>query len=195
MTKHWKAAQVAALCGALCIGTCTAADAPRPLSERAVDLTGISVAFGPAGGAEDLVIRALSTAKRSIRLCGHEFRSARIAKTLAEARVNKHIDIAVVVDSKANDQEDSTGKSKVTLNQLAEAKVPVRLVRAFEQTRGSFVIVDDETILTGSLEFSDTGRRNSSDVIVLWNRPDVAGQYARHWRSIWQQGTAYQVKR
>jgi len=172
-----------------------AADAPRPTSDRAVDLTGLSVGFGPSAGADELVTRVIGSAKRRIRVCGRVFASARMAKLLADAREKRQIDVAVVLDAKANTQEDMTGKSKAAMNQLAAAKVPTRLARAFERTNGNFIVVDDETVLTGSFEFADQARRSSNDVMVLWKRPDVGGEYLKHWESIWHQAIAYQGRK
>ena len=175
--------------------TAHAAETARPIGDRARDLTGVSVGFSPSAGSEELVSRAIGSAKRRIRLCGHSFGSAKVAKLLADARENRHVDVSVVLDAKANTQEDMSGKSKLAMNQLVVAKIPTRLSRAFERTLGNFIVVDDETVLTGSFEFADSVRRSSSDVMVLWKRPDVGAEYMKHWESIWHQAVAYQAKK
>ena len=175
--------------------TAHAAETSRPIGDRALDLTGVSVGFGPSAGSEELVFRAIGSAKRRIRLCGHSFGSSKIAKLLSDARENRHIDVSVVLDAKANTQEDMSGKSKLAMNQLVTAKVPTRLSRAFERTLGNFIVVDDETVLTGSFEFADSARRSSNDVMVLWKRPDVGAEYMKHWESIWHQAVAYQARK
>src|ERR1035437_7092396 len=57
----------------------------------------LEVAFSPNGGATDLVIKVIHSAKTSIRVLAYSFTSAPIAQALVEA--HKHgVDVQVVVD-------------------------------------------------------------------------------------------------
>ncbi|HGE3711787.1 TPA: phospholipase D-like domain-containing protein, partial [Escherichia coli] len=51
-------------------------------------------------------------------------------------------------------------------------------------------IVDGNTVETGSYNFSRAAaRKNSENVVVLKNMPDVAAQYLEHWQDRWNKGT------
>ncbi|WP_252493850.1 phospholipase D-like domain-containing protein, partial [Escherichia coli] len=52
------------------------------------------------------------------------------------------------------------------------------------------IIVDGNTVETGSYNFSRAAaRKNSENVVVLKNMPDVAAQYLEHWQDRWNKGT------
>ena len=179
----------------LAAGSTEAGPAPTPLSgAQPINLTGASVGFAPFGGAADLQLSVIASAKKRLLVCGFQFSSAKVAAALADAHIQRRVAVAVVLDAQSNTRGDMDGKCKAAILQLTTAKIQTRLVRAFDQTRGNFMVVDDETVQTGSFGFTEGAARSSSDVIVLRKRPDLATEYTRHWESIWHRGVAYSVR-
>ncbi len=64
--------------------------------------------------------------------------------------------------------------------------IPLRTVDAFPIHHDKVIIVDGNTVETGSYNFSRAAaRKNSENVVVLKNMPDVAAQYLEHWQDRW----------
>lgn len=54
------------------------------------------------------------------------------------------------------------------------------------------VVVDGLTVETGSFNYtSAAAKRNSENVLVIWNDGPLAGRYITHWQSRWEQGQQY----
>ena len=151
----------------------------------------IETAFSPDGGAEALVVRTIQSAKKSIRLAAYSFTSPVVVRALLDAK-RRGVDVMVVVDRKSNLTDGGGGKSKAALNLLVNADIPVRTVSAYAIHHDKFIVADQRHVETGSFNYSDAAaRRNSENVIVIWNNPDVAAAYTRHWNSRYEQGIAY----
>lgn len=175
---------------------CAVAQGSRPVSERPVDMAGVSVGFAPYAGAEELVLRTIASAKKRLRVCARLLSSERIARALVTAKVKNRVDVAVVVDGRAFMQEDPTGKARTAMELLTGEGVPLRLVRSFERMADNFIIADDSNVQIGSMDYSEAGaHRFSGSVVVLRQRADVAQEYTKHWESIWRQGLAFQQRR
>jgi phosphatidylserine/phosphatidylglycerophosphate/cardiolipin synthase-like enzyme len=152
----------------------------------------IDVAFSPEGGAEQLVLSAINAAHSSIRLSAYSFTSGPVVQALLAAKRERHVDVAAVIDYKSNISEDRSGKAKAALNLLVNAGIPTRLINVYPIHHDKFIIVDGLHVETGSFNYSAAAAHsNSENVVVLWNRPDVAAAYLAHWTSRWSQGTAY----
>ncbi|OYU43473.1 MAG: phospholipase [Burkholderiales bacterium PBB4] len=138
------------------------------------------VAFSPGGGAEDLVIKALHTARREIKLMAYSFTSANIVRALLAAK-KRGVDVAVVVDYKSNIDDSRSSKSRSALSALAESGIDVRTLDAFAIAHDKVVIVDAETVQTGSFNYSASAEaRNSENVLVAWQNPRLAEIYLTH---------------
>ena len=157
-----------------------------PASAQATD-----VAFSPDGGAEALVLKTIGSARTSIRLAAYSFTSPPVVRALLDAK-RRGVDVAVVVDYKNNLSESRSNAPREALNLLVNAGIPTRTVSAYAIHHDKYIVVDGLHVETGSFNFSTAAaRRNSENVIVVWNNPAVARQYIAHWQSRWAQGQPY----
>ena len=153
----------------------------------------VEVAFSPRQGAEELVVKAISSACSSIRLAAYSFTSPVVVRALVAAR-KRGVDVAVVVDEKNNLAEASSKAPAQALNLLVASGIPTRTVSAFAIHHDKYIVVDGLHVETGSFNFTTSAAaRNSENVLVLWNHPDVARQYIAHWQSRWELGRAYRL--
>ncbi|KAF3458075.1 phospholipase D family protein [Ralstonia solanacearum] len=159
---------------------------------NAPDSQAVEIAFSPDGRAEALVLKVIRSAKSSIRLAGYTFTSPAIVRALADAK-RRGVDVAVVVDYKNNLVENRSNTSRQALNLLVNAGIPTRTVSVYPIHHDKYIVVDGLHVETGSFNFTTAAaRRNSENVVVLWNNPDAARQYIAHWQSRWEQGQQYQ---
>ncbi|RBQ33702.1 phospholipase D family protein [Rahnella aquatilis] len=165
--------RVALLVMLLSTGVCTASAAPS-----------VQVGFSPEGSAQQLVLQTVSDARQSIRLMGYSFTSPDIAGALVAAK-KRGVDVQVVLDEGSN-----RGKASVAaMNLLVNAGIPVRTVSQFKIMHDKVIIIDNQTIETGSYNYTlSAARSNSENALVLHDVPDLAQTYLAHWQSRWALG-------
>lgn len=145
-------------------------------------------AFSPEAGGEALVLKAIHTAKTSIRLAGYTFTSPPAVRALLDAK-QRGVDVAVVVDEAGNRSK----AARQALNLLVNAGIPTRTINVYAIHHDKYMVVDGLHVETGSFNYTaSAAKRNSENVLVLWNYPTLAGQYLAHWQSRWEQGQPYQ---
>jgi phosphatidylserine/phosphatidylglycerophosphate/cardiolipin synthase-like enzyme len=161
-------------------------------SSTVVPATGeVEVAFSPNEGSEALVIKAIDAARKEIRMLAYSFTSAPVTAALLRAK-KRGVDVAVVVDYRNNVTEDRSGKARAALGTLATAGIALRTIRAYPIHHDKTVIVDGAHVETGSFNYSDAAaRKNSENVMVLWDNPKLAAVFKRHWERNWTQGDNY----
>lgn len=154
----------------------------------------IEVGFSPDEGAERLVLRVIDSARSEIRLMAYSFTSVPVTKALLAAR-KRGVDVALVVDAKSNAGEDRSGKARAALSALVNAGCRVRTISTYQIHHDKVLVVDNETVETGSFNFSAAAAdRNSENVIVIWKNPDLAKGYLRHWADRFAQGQDYSTR-
>lgn len=147
----------------------------------------IDVAFSPEAGGEDLVVKAISSARSNIGVAAYSFTSPVIAKALLNAK-RRGVDVRVVVDENGNRSKASLA----ALNLLANAQIPTRTVSRYAIHHDKYMVIDKVTVQTGSFNYSKAAAKsNSENVMVIWNNPDVALRYLKHWQNRFDQGKPY----
>jgi phosphatidylserine/phosphatidylglycerophosphate/cardiolipin synthase-like enzyme len=153
----------------------------------------IETAFSPDGASEALILKVIQSSTRSIRLAAYSFTSPGIVRALIDAK-RRGIDVAVVVDHKQNVNGNSGGaKARAALNLLVNAGIPTRTISRYPIHHDKFIVADGVHTQSGSYNYSEAAaKRNSENVIVIWNNAKVAASYLKHWQSRYEQGTDYQ---
>lgn len=147
----------------------------------------IEVGFAPGEGAEKLVLKVIDGARQEVRLIAYSFTSASVVEALVKAK-KRGVDVQVVVDEKHN-LADRTGKVQHALSTLYHAGIPTRMVSDWPIQHSKVIVADRRHVETGSFNYSASAAdRNSENVLVVWDNPDLAGQYLRHWESRFQRG-------
>lgn len=158
---------------------------------HAADVPQIETAFSPDGGSEALIVKVIQSAKKTIRLSAFSFTSPTVVRALIDAK-RRGVDVAVVVDYKSNIMDDRSGKSRIALNLLANAGIAVRTISTYSIHHDKFIIADEMHVETGSFNYSiSAAKYNSENVLVVWNNPQVAASYLKHWKSRYEQGVDY----
>ncbi|MBI3897516.1 MAG: phospholipase D family protein [Gammaproteobacteria bacterium] len=155
--------------------TARAEDA-QPLPAGATYEVGLS----PYGGALDLVLNGIHSARRSIRVAAYSFSSKPIAEALLEAQ-RRGIDVKVVADEKSNRNYSAT-------KFLANQGVPVRLNGNYPIFHHKFMVIDNDTLETGSFNYSKAAaEKNAENVLLLSHVPTLAAKYAGEWQRLWNE--------
>ena len=147
----------------------------------------VSVGFSPEGSALQLVLKMISEAQQSIRLMGYSFTSPDVVKGLIAAK-RRGVDVKVVLDDRSNH-----GKTSVAaINLLVNAGIPLRTNGRYAIMHDKVIIVDNHTVEAGSFSYTrSAASRNSENVLVINEVPEVAQTYLQHWQSRWDGGTEW----
>lgn len=147
----------------------------------------IDVAFSPDANSEELVLKAIGSARSSIGVAAYSFTSPVISKALLNAK-KRGVDVRVVVDENGNRSKASLA----ALNLLANAGIPTRTISRYAIHHDKYMVIDKTTVQTGSFNYSKAAvKSNSENVVVIWNNTDVALSYLKHWQDRFDQGKPY----
>ena len=147
-------------------------------------------AFGPEQNPESLILDVASSAKSSLRLSAFALSSPAVVKALIGA-ANRGVDVRVVVDRKHNVVDDPKRIGREALDALVAGGVVVRANGAHRLHHDKFMVVDECHVQTGSWNYAESAKRNSENVVVLWNSPAAAKAYLAHWQSRFNEAVPY----
>jgi phosphatidylserine/phosphatidylglycerophosphate/cardiolipin synthase-like enzyme len=149
----------------------------------------IEVAFSPREGSEELVVKAISSAQSSIGMAAYSFTSPVVAKALLNAK-KRGVDVRIVVDENGNKSKASLA----ALNLMVNASIPTRTISRYAIHHDKYMVIDKRTVQTGSFNYSKAASTsNSENVLVVWNNPDLALSYLKHWQDRFDQGKPYKA--
>ena len=145
----------------------------------AVGVYGQDVGFSPGGTALAVVEKAISAAKSEVLMACYEFTSRDVAEAL-EAAAHRGVKVRIVADWKA--AQDRFSQVPV----LQAAGIPVGLDRLYAIMHNKFLVIDGDSVETGSFNYTVAAdKHNGENALVLWDVPEIAGQYAAEWGRLW----------
>lgn len=148
----------------------------------------VEVAFSPNGGGAGMIIKAIDQAKKSVKVQAYSFTNADIAQALLQAS-KRGVEVRVVLD-KSQETEKYTSATF-----LANSGIPVRIDSGFAIAHNKVMILDDETVITGSFNFTKAAEeRNAENVLILRGNKEVARLYRQNWQWRWDASEGYKRK-
>jgi phosphatidylserine/phosphatidylglycerophosphate/cardiolipin synthase-like enzyme len=153
--------------------------APAPLAPTFTQPStacGTTVCFTPGGNCTNLIVQALGEAKTSILAQAYSFTSAPIAKALIDAH-KRGVQVQVILDKSQRTEKYSSADF------LANQGVPTMIDASHAIAHNKVMIIDSETIITGSFNFTKAAQeKNAENVLII---PDklLAAQYIQNWEA------------
>jgi phosphatidylserine/phosphatidylglycerophosphate/cardiolipin synthase-like enzyme len=167
--------------GALLLGALALSCAGRACA----DGPQIEAGFTPAGAgvsAESLVLDAIGGARHSIHVAAYTFTSRSISRALVAAR-QRGVEVRIVVDSEMN------GKHYTAATFTANHGIPTRSNARYENMHDKFMVIDGDTVETGSFNYSYTAAQyNAENALLIRNDAKLAAAYEREWQRLWAEG-------
>jgi len=155
--------------------------------QPAVAAPSVQVGFSPEGSALQLVLKTIESAQQEIRLMGYSFTSPEVVNALVRAK-RRGVDVRIVLDEKGNRSKTSQAAMNVVVN----AGIPLRTNGHYAIMHDKVIIVDNHTVEAGSFNYTrSAASRNSENVLVINEVPEVAQTYLQHWQSRWDGGTEW----
>jgi phosphatidylserine/phosphatidylglycerophosphate/cardiolipin synthase-like enzyme len=138
----------------------------------------ITVCFTPEYGmtpsCTQEVVDALAGAKKSVLVQAYSFTSAPIAKALVDAH-RRGVDVKVILDR----SNRTAHYSAATF--LAHADIPVWIDASHAIAHNKIMIIDDDTILTGSFNFTKAAEQQNAENLLTIRDSTLAEQYTANW--------------
>jgi phosphatidylserine/phosphatidylglycerophosphate/cardiolipin synthase-like enzyme len=133
------------------------------------------VYFSPHGEATDAIIRELNKAKSTVLVQAYTFTSAPIAKAL----VNAHkigVKVEVILDK--SQRTDQYSSATFFLN----AGIPVKIDAKHAIAHNKVMIIDRETVITGSFNFTKAAEENNAENLLIIRDKKLAERYIKNWQ-------------
>lgn len=151
----------------------------------------VEVAFSPNRGALELVLKNIQASRSTLDVMAYSFTSVEVTRALLQA-TKRGVRVRVLVDQDHNFKPGAGSKPLSALSALVTAGAQVRTVSAYAIFHDKVAISDGRHVQTGSFNYSHAAAtRNSENVIVLWNAPQVARVYLEHYERNWQLGQPF----
>ncbi len=139
---------------------------------------GISVYFSPKGGCTAAIVDQLAKATKTIDMQAYSFTSTDIAAALAAAH-DRGVSVRAILDRKDNETGQYSGATYLLNHQVptwTDGKHPI--------AHNKIMIIDHETIVTGSFNFTQQAETaNADNLLILTGKPKLAAAYESNFES------------
>ncbi|KGT87940.1 conjugal transfer protein [Erwinia typographi] len=176
---HYFSPRQLAMSGLVCLSLCGI--------QPALAAPSVQAGFSPEGSALQLVLSTIGSARSTIRMMGYSFTSPEVVRALVDAH-RRGVDVKIVLDEKGNRNK----ASQAAMNIVVNAGIPLRTNGHYAIMHDKVIILDNHTVEAGSFNWSRAGaRKNSENVLVVREMPELAQTYLTHWQSRWNVGTQW----
>jgi phosphatidylserine/phosphatidylglycerophosphate/cardiolipin synthase-like enzyme len=136
--------------------------------------TPINVYFSPKGGCTDAIVKEIEQSKADIFVQAYSFTSAPIAKALVNAH-KKGIKVQVILDKSQRSERYSSATF------LMNAGIPTYIDSSHAIAHNKIIIIDRETLITGSFNFTKAAEEKNAENILIINSKELAKHYLDNW--------------
>jgi phosphatidylserine/phosphatidylglycerophosphate/cardiolipin synthase-like enzyme len=147
---------------------------PTPSPSATTTPSGVTVCFTPGGNCTDAIVQVLGKAKHTILVQAYSFTSAPIAKALLDAH-KRGVQVQVILDKSQRNEKYSSADF------LANQGVPTMIDANHAIAHNKVIIIDGETVLTGSFNFTKAAQENNAENLLIIRESALAAQYTKNW--------------
>ncbi len=142
----------------------------------------VETAFSPNGGATKLVVNTIMAANKSIFVAAYTFTSQPIANALIDT-ARRGVEVKIVLDARASRQKASLASD------LQQSGIQVRLDGAHAITHDKMMVVDGETVETGSFNYTKSAETSNAENVIVLHDAKVAMDYVAAWQRLWDESS------
>ena len=144
-------------------------------SELIFNNTPARVCFSPEGSCTKVITNEISSASKEILVQAFSFTSSRIQKALVAAKT-RGITVEVICDEKKQIDEKYRAAGI-----LSRAGIPVLIDDKHTSAHDKIMIIDRETVITGSFNFTNAAERKNAENVLILKSPQLAALYVDNW--------------
>jgi phosphatidylserine/phosphatidylglycerophosphate/cardiolipin synthase-like enzyme len=146
----------------------------------------IEVYFSPRGGATEAILKEIGAARSSILVQAYSFTSEPIAEALAAAH-RRGVRVEILLDQTKTVEEK---RSKADF--MTHSGVRVRVDARHGSAHNKVMILDDQTVITGSYNFTRHSEEDNAENLLIIRNKALAAKYAANWKSHAGHSSMYQ---
>jgi len=156
------------------------ATSPQDIAYPLLDLNGIKVEtfFAPEGNVQQRIVDLIESADESV----HFMAFVLTADDISRALLSQHragLRVAGVVESRA------VGDPGADFETLRQGGVDIRMDANPYLLHHKVIIVDEDTVITGSYNFSASAAESNDENVVILHSPEVAVPYMEEFESVY----------
>jgi phospholipase D len=172
--------------GVAAIAAIAFAASPDPMVPVTTDLS-IETCFAPEGQCAAMAIREINEAEHRILVNAYALTGgAGFAEALVRAK-QRGVEVEVIADRGVPCERHSG------VPMLVEAAIPVWIDQRVRLAHAKVMIIDDQTVIAGSYNFTVQASLNSEDLIIIRSTV-VSARFSMHWKLRRDQSSPYVVR-
>lgn len=145
----------------------------------------VQVFFSPDDGTDRAIAQAMGQARKRVWVAGYFFTSSVLAKALDQAH-QRGIDVRVVLDRSQVSQRYSSA------TYFHNHGVPLWINARYPVMHHKFVVIDQDTVGFGSMNFTRAGAQQNAENFNLFRRwPQLVGTYATEFQRLQKESAKY----
>jgi phosphatidylserine/phosphatidylglycerophosphate/cardiolipin synthase-like enzyme len=148
----------------------------------------IEVYFSPRGGAIEAILKEIRGARSSILVQAYSFTSEPVAAALAAAH-RRGVRVEIILDQSKTVEEK---QSKAGF--MAHSGVPVRVDAQHGSAHNKVMILDDQTVVTGSYNFTRHAEEDNAENLLIIRNKALAAKYTANWKTHADHTSTYQAE-
>ena len=149
---------------------------PAGSYELVLNNTPTKVCFSPKGRCTESIIKEIDQAKNNIFVQAYSFTAAPIAKALVDAH-KRGLHVEVILDKSQRSQKYTSASF------LANSRVPTYIDADHAIAHNKIIIIDKETVITGSFNFTKNAESNNAENLIILKSKDLAEIYINNWQA------------
>ena len=146
--------------------------------------TDIEVYFSPKGGCTDAIVRELDKARGEVLVQAFTITSSPIAQAISKAYA-RGVKVVVILDeSQLTDHYSSA-------TYLSNHGVPCFVDGKHAIAHNKIMVIDDQTVITGSFNFTVAAEKDNAENLVIMHRPELAAKYSANFKEHFKHSVPY----
>jgi mitochondrial cardiolipin hydrolase len=140
--------------------------------------------FSPGEACRNAIIEHIRGALKHLKICVFTISDDHITRAILLAH-QKGISVKIITD---NDKSFDLGSD---IEQLAKARIPIKMDNTNNHMHHKFMIVDDRIVLTGSYNWTSSAARFNHENIVMTRENGVVKSFLKEFDRLWAEMAAY----
>jgi phosphatidylserine/phosphatidylglycerophosphate/cardiolipin synthase-like enzyme len=136
----------------------------------------LEVNFSPNGGAAEAVVREINLARKSVLVQAYSFTNAQIGAALASA-FERGVKVEIILD------RENLGNPNSLMFPLHEKGLTIYLDDKHSIAHNKIMIIDYETIITGSMNFTKAGNESNAENSLIIKGSRQSSRYILNWET------------
>lgn len=142
--------------------------------EVILNIVPVQVCFSPGGECTNAIVGELNGAKKEILVQAYSFTSQPIAKALVEAH-KRGVHTEIILD------KSQRGANYSAADFTAHMGVDTYIDSAHAIAHNKIMILDKETVITGSFNFTKAAEERNAENILIIKSIELAKEYLDNW--------------